>query len=209
MKDFPFNAAEFLQREQKLLNYLRSRTCAPEIMAAATRSFYNYTKSGYMFEASWIVDHHNREVQITVAGQATTTRAGKFSLLTYTLCVCENDILLRKFHYDHESNMGREKPMFHMHYGGKPLPSQTHYDGIEELAPGFSEPRLFSTPMSLALILEQVFLEFPNDQTKRIQDDNSWKGFVLESQKHILLPFFERCCKKISNNECLYSECYI
>jgi hypothetical protein len=209
VKNFKIDVKDFLQRERKLLEYLRNRACSPEIMLAANQSLYNFGKFGYMFEASWIVKHYGRDIQITVAGQVQTDSAGDFSLLTYTLCVCQDNVLLRKFHYDHEANYLRDKPFFHLHYGGKPLPSQAHYDGMEELAPWFSEPRLFSTPMSLALILEQVFLEFPKIDTEKIQKDKNWKGHVLKSQKEILAPYFELCCKKISENECLYSECYI
>jgi hypothetical protein len=201
------DAKEFLKREKKLLEYLRSRSTACEIALAAKKSFYNFGDNGYTFQASWDVGQGEKSLNITVAGDIELTK-GEFSFFSYVLCVCKNNVVLRKYHYDFECNQGKDKPLFHLQYGGKPLPSLASYGGCEDLAPWLSEPRLFYTPMSLALILEQVFLEFPADVTTKIQKDNSWKGHVRESQKAILAPYFEQCKNKIDNDECLYAECY-
>ena len=209
MDKYKIDAKVFLKQEKLLLQFLMNHPLAADIKAAARKSHDNFGPLGYAFEASWEADHHGRKLKITVAGQAELNANGNFNLLTYAMCVCENNLLLRKYHYDHESNTNGDKPFFHLQYGGNPLPSQEGCDGQDELASWFSEPRLFSTPMSLVLILEQVFLEFPSKITDRIHNDNYWKNLVVKSQEILLKPYFELCCQKIVNNERLYSECYI
>jgi len=208
MNSHKIDAKEFLKREKKLLYYLKNRPSAYDIATAASKSCNSFGDDGYIFEASWHVEHGNGGLEITVAGNIEINREGEFTFYSYVLCVCKDNVLLRKYHYDYECNRGRDKPMFHLQYGGLPLPSLASYGGVEELSAWLSEPRLFYTPMSLALILEQVFLEFPNDITNKIQQDNSWKGHVRESQKALLAPYFELCKKKIIDNECLYADCY-
>lgn len=208
MKKYKIDTKKFLEREKKLLDYLRNRTNAHDIAIAAGKSYTSLGKDGYQFESSWNVGHEKGTLKITVAGNIEINGKNGFSFFSYVLSICNGDVLLRKYHYDYECIEGKEKPLFHLQYGGKPLPSQTTYGGVDELSPWLSEPRLFYTPMSLALILEQVFLEFPDDTTNKIQKDNSWKGHVRDSQKELLAPFFELCKKKIDNNECLYAACY-
>ncbi len=208
MQNYSFNVLEFLEREKLFLKYLQFRPNAPKIARAAQAALLRFDASGFSFETSWDVIHYDRIIELNVAGLLHLNPGGEVLQHTYSFSVSQDKSLIRRYHFDHENNRGRDKPLFHLHYGGKPLPSQIDYNGRVDLNPGFSEPRLFATPMSLALVLEQVFLEFPDEVTDKLYLDNHWKHHVLESQKKILKPYFEECIRLVSNNERIYSQCY-
>lgn len=213
MKTFPINATGLLDCEKATLDYLRKTPYSWQLANAAEKAFPTLGADGYNFKATWPVVNGRGVLDITVAAYLEIEN-GDYRFLSYVLTVSQidettkNNTILRKYHYDYECQE-KDKPAFHLQYGGKPLPSQDNYDGKEELASWLSEPRLFYTPMSLALLLEQVFLEFRDDDTARLKEDSFWKKHVLRSQREILQPYFESCCQKISKNERLYSECYI
>lgn len=213
MKTFPIEAIAFLDCEKATLEYLRKTPYSWQLASAAGEAFPTLGADGYSFTATWPVLNGRGVLDITVAVYIQIEN-GDFKFLSYVLTVSQkdettqNDTLLRRYHYDYECQE-KDKPAFHLQYGGQPLPSHDNYEGKGELASWLSEPRLFYTPMSLALLLEQVFLEFPDDDTARLKEDSFWQKHVLRSQRKILQPYFERCCQKISNDERLYSECYI
>lgn len=213
MKIFPIATTDFLDSEKSTLEHLRKTPSCWQLAAAATKALSTLGSDGYTFTATWPVLNGRGVLDITVA-VCLQINNDEFEFLSYVLTVAEENktsktkTLLRKYHYDYECKE-KEKPAFHLQYGGQPLPSHDNYDGTTELAPWLSEPRLFYTPMSLALLLEQAFLEFPDESTLRVQKDSFWGKHVLRSQAEILHPYFERCCQKIVNNERLYSECYI
>lgn len=213
MKHFPIDSTNFLASEKSTLEHLRTTPYCWQLATAASKALSTLGTDGYTFNATWPVLNGRGVLDITVAVCLQITN-GEFEFLSYVLAVAEEDRitkknnLLRKYHYDYECKE-KEKPAFHLQYGGKPLPSHDNYDGTAELVSWLSEPRLFYTPMSLALLLEQAFLEFPDDLTLKVRKDSFWEKHVLRSQTEILHPYFMSCCQKIANNERLYSECYI
>ncbi len=209
MKTFTIDADKFLKREKKLIEYLKSRNCVPAIAKAAGVASTMFGSRGYTFEATWSATNYGKEMDITIAGMIEIGPKNSFSLYTYCFCVLQNNKIMRKYHYDYETQTNGSKPKFHLQYGGKKLPSQESVTGFTAIESGLSEPRLFYTPMSLALVLDQAFLEFPDDKTERIRKDNNWMGHLNTAQKEVLAPFFGRCLEKITNKERLYFDCYV
>lgn len=209
MLAFQVNPKTFLQLDKKLIEYLKNRPYAYTIAASATDAHYKLDDSGYKFETMWSVLHTGDIFDITVAGHMEIDKEGELTFLSYAFCVSRQKMILRKYHYDYECSKGKDKPIFHMQYGGNPLPSSVGYEGVDYLVSWLSEPRLFYTPMSLVLVLDQAFLEFPDDDTERIRKDASWKGHVTAAQREILAPYFTQCLKKIEKNERLYADCYV
>ena len=206
MRTYPVNSSELLKLDQKLIDYLKGRTAVASIASSARDSYYKITKNGYKFDATWSAAD---EFDITIAGQMEIDSKKQLTFLSYVFCVSREGYLLRKFHYDYEGGRGKNKPLFHLQYGGNPLPNLDGYGGNDFLISWLSEPRLFYTPMSLVLVLEQAFLEFPDDKTEKIRKDPNWKGHLLDAQRTVLAPYFNLCLKKINDNERLYAECYI
>lgn len=127
-----------------------------------------------------------------------------YSQVTYYLAICEynEDInkcsIRRKFHFDYDKGSGVRRqphPKYHFQYGGgKPSGMGDHGDLYETvLSPQLSEPRLHYTPMSLALLLNCVFVEFSTEITVRISEDNIWRDIIKSNEIALLLPYYKKC----------------
>jgi len=125
------------------------------------------------------------------------------SRASYFLCVArdgkqgERRKVLRKYHFDYAmpgACRDRPHPVFHLQYPGT-LPRELRAEDLddEHMDPWLGEPRIFYTPMSLALILHFAFREFPNNYTERIRKDGYWRGILRRDQERLLLPFFQTC----------------
>lgn len=108
----------------------------------------------------------------------------------------------RKFHFDFEPAVSRNqkepKPTFHLQMCGKLSPHH-HTDGysdghIEHLLPAWSQPRIPTQPMSLALVLNWLFIEFGHEQSVRDARLNPrWRSLVREAERAVLKPYYEAC----------------
>ncbi len=56
-----------------------------------------------------------------------------------------------------------------------------------------SEPRLFYFPMSLALLINIVLMEFPDNKNKEFIATDEWRSVIRKNENLILRPFFEAC----------------
>jgi hypothetical protein len=54
-----------------------------------------------------------------------------------------------------------------------------------------SEPRLCYFPTSLALLINVVLIEFPNDKNKILVDSMEWRSLIRSNEDLILTPFFK------------------
>jgi hypothetical protein len=68
---------------------------------------------------------------------------------------------------------------------------------LNQLHPWLSEPRVFHSPMSLALMLDMSLGEFPDADSTKFRSSAEWKGIVREHEDLMLRPFFERCVSLI------------
>lgn len=107
--------------------------------------------------------------------------------------------IIRKFHFDYEAaetrNVSEPKPSIHTQICGKLSGHQKALGYKEErlsgLYPGFEKPRLPSLPMSLALLLDWIFLEFQSDpNARKIHSDPTWKNLVSQAEHVVLKPYF-------------------
>ena len=108
----------------------------------------------------------------------------------------------RKLHFDFEPantrNVTEAKPTFHLQMCGELSPHQklcgyTEAD-IAHMLPGWSTPRIPSSPMSLALVLNWLFIEFGHEPTIRnARLDPDWRKQVRQAEKEVLKPYFDSC----------------
>ena len=118
----------------------------------------------------------------------------KYDLVSYYLSICENNTppseLLRKFHFDYndpEQETDQPIPVFHTQYGGE-LSDYLKEKVLDEekLEPWLSVPRLNHCPLTLALLLDIVFCEFPSEQTTRIAERNEWRCLIKENEELVV-----------------------
>jgi len=47
--------------------------------------------------------------------------------------------------------------------------------------------------MTLGLLMNTVFCEFPTEDTENIRKDSAWKNLVRRNEREILKPFYIKC----------------
>jgi hypothetical protein len=150
-----------------------------------------------------------------------------FSNVSYCLTVCRirsaRIIILRKFHFDvtiSEDNSGRRRqqhPQCHLQYCGEMVPEMEKMGcrttQLEKMNPWLSEPRIFSSPMSLALLIDMALHEFPDERSRKFRKSNEWRGLVRRQENLVLRPFYKKCVEVIvdtkKNNRTLAEEFYV
>jgi hypothetical protein len=110
--------------------------------------------------------------------------------------------IARKFHFDYEPNFVRNelepKPTFHLQLCGN---LSRHHIGagivdadVEHLLPAWSKPRVPASPMSLALVLEWLFIEFGTEHSvQSARKGLNWTKIVRRAEAEVLRPYYERC----------------
>lgn len=126
--------------------------------------------------------------------------------LSYSVLICQDAFpskrVARKFHFDYEPvairNQAESKPTFHFQLCGEL--SRHHQDAgyvesdIDHLLPSWSQPRVPAQPMSLALILNWLFIEFGREAAVRdARLSPRWRSLVREAERCVLKPYFQDC----------------
>ena len=124
-------------------------------------------------------------------------------VITYYFAICKNKKILRKYHFDHpfpSTCRRKPHPIFHLQYAGRLSNTlkeekldDTHLDGW------LDSPRIYFTPMSLALLINLIFLEFPSINSKKIIETDRWRGLIKKNEELLFIPFFKICHDFISN----------
>ncbi len=118
--------------------------------------------------------------------------------------------LLRKFHFDVTGNAAnhprrrQEHPMCHLQYCGKlpPLMEDLGFrqSQLQQMHPKLSEPRIFTWPMSLALLVDMALHEFPDSKSK-FRTLPEWQNIIRNNEVFLLQPFHEKCVTIIRSVE--------
>lgn len=125
----------------------------------------------------------------------------------------------RKFHFDFEPvsfrNFAESKPTFHLQMCGELSPHH-ETDGYKEediahLLPAWSQPRVPAQPMSLALVLNWLFIEFGYEAPVRdARLSPRWRSLVRDAERQILKPYYDACSAFLStsanNDESFFSK---
>lgn len=132
--------------------------------------------------------------------------------LTYSVLICQDAYpskrVARKFHFDFEPaslrNQAESKPTFHLQLCGE-LSSHHQTEGYTEedighLLPSWSQPRVPAQPMSLALILNWLFIEFGREAPVRdARLSPRWRSLVRQAERSVLKPYYEACFNFLSS----------
>jgi hypothetical protein len=138
---------------------------------------------------------------------------GTFQNVSYCLVVCrlgsKGFPILRKFHFDITFASGGTKrqsqahPSCHLQYCGEMLPAMAEMGVLQtqlnQLNPWLSEPRVFYSPMSLALLVDMAFHEFPDERSRKFRERPEWKDLIRKQEALVLKPFYEKCVDVITD----------
>lgn len=110
-----------------------------------------------------------------------------------------SDGIERKLHFDYDAKIqgsDEPKPTSHLQFCGRL--NDAHRDlgitneEIERFRWTVDKPRIPCLPMSLAMVLQWIFLEYHFDPTgNQLPLDGGWRGSVRKAEHAILVPYFE------------------
>lgn len=153
------------------------------------------------------LDQRSGKMGCADIGSVIKTRDGRYEQVSYSLAIHSKDNtryrLLRMYHFDYalpDAVCRQPHPVFHLQYAGglfgrlRSLPIQhAHLDAW------LSEPRLFFTPMSLALLINIVLKEFPDKNAIEVIERSEWRDLIRKNEMRLLTPYF-RCCHNFMNS---------
>jgi hypothetical protein len=214
---------ELVGHELAVLDYLRNQPYIKESHSQFAQDAANYfarnkvARKGFEF-FSWLdVVHsekkfsHKTKPNMRLVIAALIERKGKvYSNVSYCLVVCNTRSLavLRKFHFDITATAGsstrrQPHPRCHLQYSGKIIPEMEKMGirraQLNPLYPSLSEPRIFTWPMSLALLIDLTLHEFSDVKTKKFRAAPEWQSIIHTHENTVLRPFFEKCLQVMKN----------
>jgi len=180
----------------------------PSLATQAYASYYQLSnvRTPFSFETEIEIRIDKKQGHAHVGVNSFYDDFKNFVGLSYYLAVCEvkspRHRLLRKYHFDYvlaETYRRQPHPIFHLQYAGK-LSKRLQDLQIEHehLDAWLSEPRLFFTPMSLALLVNIVLKEFPNERTEKIIERSDWRKLIIDNENFLLAPYYACCHNFIS-----------
>ena len=197
--------SEFVEIEQRTLIHIRNELAKRKTFARAagdvSKTLASGDKQNFNFCTSWYVEYMNTNCRIFLGALITKHHSkDKISWMTHYLCIAENTYtkwrILRKFHFDYVTE-DKMHPYFHLQYGGE-LPPAMKVDGIEDkhlepLLPKVRQPRIFFTPVTIALLMNMLFYEFQSDDTDIVREGLAWQRIIRENERKVLVRYYERC----------------
>jgi len=137
---------------------------------------------------------------------------GNYSNISYCLGVVRTlqrnrRAIWRKFHFDLTvpgAQRRQAHPISHLQYGGELNHSWRELGFRDSQTKDFqsqlSEPRVQFCPMSLALIFDLIFREFPDQETVEFRSSREWIQIVRNHEDAVLLPYYRKCVDTIGEN---------
>jgi hypothetical protein len=216
----------FVKLENKTLKLLYNRLSQLRTLAHASglvQQCWGCTHLGmFRFGIYWDVDYRDKECRLFLGADVWKQKdSDDIANTSYCICIVEGtdkpNKVLRKFHFDYVTVFTDRKephPRFHLQYCGG-LPSFMENLGITKelmdlLLPNVDGPRIFFRPMTLALLMNMAFHEFPCQDTDEIKRRGEWQNLVRENERKILVPFYERCAQLAGKDRIVFfDEAYV
>lgn len=124
---------------------------------------------------------------------------------SYSMILCESEFpatsnILRKFHFDFEPfekrNDAEPKPNVHLQICGKLSQRQRDKgytdDHLSSWFPWLEKPRIPVAPISLAILLNWILLEFQHGTyVSSILNNPEWRNHVAAAERTMLLGYFK------------------
>lgn len=155
----------------------------------------------FRFESHFDISKKDWKGYANISSEIVTQDGNCFKSVSYNLTIYENNEtssrVLRKFHFDYAPsriNYRHPHPVFHLHYGGRLSGELKNMNLVEShLCQKFDSPRICYYPISLALLINFVLMEFPDEKNKKFLERSEWRTLIRRNEKLILAPFFKKC----------------
>lgn len=206
------------------LSSLRDAACSAQIARAPKASINVHL--GFTLPTRLREDKGKSAIErpIHVGCLATCSPSGdEITQLSYSILIGEDAYpttrVARKFHFDFEPssrrNLAEPKPTYHLQMcgelSGHHVSAGYTEDDIRHLLPAWSQPRVPAQPMSLALVLNWLLLEFGCEApVQKARLSPHWRSLVREAEQNVLKPYFDECsaflAAKANEHESFYSK---
>lgn len=211
---------EFLDIEYETLMLLRNKISVRRLFLHtaydANKVLLFKNPKGFSFCTHWDIYYNNNECRVLL-GAIVRKSSSKDLILSMSHCVCiteGRDLptgILRKFHFDYvteDEQKERTEPRFHLQYGGE-LPQEMEGRGITNeqilsLLPEVRQPRIFFWPMTIGLLMNMIFYEFPTGDSDHILKESYWQNLVRQNERKILKPFYDRCASLAGRDNAIF-----
>jgi len=206
---------ELINNEINTLERLKDDTFLAQwkssLVKDANIAYYQATQSTcFVFESSFEIKVDNKPGMAFIGGKIIPSNDGNsYDLITYYLAICRGDEgknkPLRKLHFDYavlKSSYRQPHPVFHFQQPGELTPAMEEAGcNIDHLDPWLSEPRLPYRPMSLALLINLVFKEFPEEKSLNFIERTEWRTLIKKNEELLLYPYYEQCYKFVDKRK--------
>ncbi len=236
MSDWYPEPEKFLECERETLKFLKDTSTVAihftELNNEAHKLYYAIKKDQkkirpFCFESQITVNLSTKEIknQKGIANISTyiEKEKEKFKKISYNLDIIDKSQtpskILRKFHFDYDPPDTQHRfphPVIHLQYGGK-LSEKLKPLGLtsDHLDIGMEKPRLCYFPMSLALLINLVLIDFPDENSIKLCGTSEWRNLIRKNEDIVLKPFFANChrffCNRPNNrlfvNDFYYGNC--
>ncbi len=198
--------SKFVDLEKRTLVLLRNELCCKgktlaSVVNDVEKALWSEDKRVFSFCTHWDVAYMDTECRIFLgAGVERSSREDKICRTSYYVCIAQGTdcpkMILRKFHFDYVTE-DKMHPRFHLQYGGELPPAMelrgVTKDHIDRLLPKVREPRIFFAPVTIGLLMNTMFYEFPTDDTNAAKKEPAWRRIIWENEKEVLKPFYSKC----------------
>ncbi|MCI0581650.1 MAG: hypothetical protein L0227_01945 [Chloroflexi bacterium] len=105
--------------------------------------------------------------------------------------------VMLRYHFD-LANPGQPGPRFHIQAGGNAPPEELCW-----LHEAVAVPRIAHHPMDVMLACEMIAANFYDEEGRRALDDTTVAGALRESQRSLLLGYYEGCLAALNSGTSL------
>ena len=203
-----------IENEIKTLEKLKNDPLLSQFHNKLTRdansafSWAQSIRNSFSFESSFTILLDGKPGTAYIGANIVLKNGDKsYDFVSYYLAICRmngaENVVLRKFHFDYaepDNSHRQPHPVFHLQQPGKLtrcMEAAGH--NIENLYPWLSEPRLPYCPISLALLINLTFREFPDEKSLKFIERGEWRSLIKKNERIMLEPYFEECYKFINN----------
>jgi len=216
------NYREFIDLERKTLLLLRNdlskRATFRHTADDAGKALDCTGNKAFSFCTHWDIQYMGENCRVFLgAGVEKSPRGDKIYRTSYYVSIVEGTEIptkiLRKFHFDYVTE-DKAHPRFHLQYGGELPPAMetrgVTQDHIKILLPKVREPRIFYAPMTIGLLMNMLFYEFPNDDVKYAKEQPGWRKIIKENEIKVLKQFYSKCADLAGKRDAiLFDQVYV
>ncbi|MBI4834519.1 MAG: hypothetical protein HY811_06850 [Planctomycetes bacterium] len=215
---------KLIQEEIKTLKFLMNQTRISQFCGDAGRAYSVYNKYPQLIRKNQLKNfnfYFNTFFDVPCADIGLTLRIfvnadvkiqnNSYEKVCYHLIVTKKArrsqeelryTLFRNFHFDYNPKANESgHPFFHLQYGGGTGRSFGAEYAINITFPSIDLPRISYKPMSLALLMQIVFMHFYDENVVKLREDNDWKSILWNNEQLCWKDYYAECSAYLNSEE--------